>query len=42
MTRTPRGSSLMDVLVALPLIALLGVVAVQLLLGVHRAVTRWR
>ena len=38
--RTPRGSTLLDVLVALPLIALLGIVAVQLLLTVHRSVIR--
>lgn len=37
---TRRGSALIDALVALPLIALLGAVAVQLLLGVHRAVVR--
>ncbi len=38
---TPRrGSSLIEVLVALPIIALIGVIAVQLLLSVHRQVIR--
>ena len=34
MTRGHRGTGLLEVLVALPLMALLGVVVVQLLLGV--------
>src|SRR6186713_2892475 len=33
-----RASTLIDVLVALPIIALLGVVAIRLLLSVHRSV----
>ena len=39
-TPTRHGSTLIDILVALPLIALLGILAIQLLLGVHRSVIR--
>jgi hypothetical protein len=35
-----RGSSLLEILIALPLVALLGIVAVQLLLSVNRTVIR--
>ena len=38
--RTRSGTTLLDLLVALPLIALLGITAIQLLLGVHRTVIR--
>lgn len=38
MTRARRGNGLLETLVALPLIALLGVVAIRLLLSVHRQV----
>lgn len=37
---TRRGSGLLEVLVALPLVAVLGAVAVQLLLTVHRQILR--
>lgn len=36
MSRRPRGYSLLELMVALPLVALLGAVCVQLLLSVHR------
>ncbi len=38
MTRMRQGTGLLEVLVALPLMALLGIVAVQLLLGAHRQI----
>lgn len=38
MTRVRQGTGLLEVLVALPLMALLGIVAVQLLLGAHRQI----
>lgn len=40
MTTSRRGSSLLELVVALPLLALLGLVAVQLLLSVQRSVVR--
>ncbi|MBL0170251.1 MAG: hypothetical protein IPP90_05870 [Gemmatimonadaceae bacterium] len=40
MSRARAGTGLLEVVVALPLMALLGVVAVQLLLGLHRQIVQ--